>query len=69
MANSDGSFKYAGMGGVGAGVGKPNKSFKGGFHLEPHLRFDFKLEHLASTLPKSTSKSKGFLPVASFCSH
>ena len=43
MAIWDDSFKYAGKGGVGAGVGKPNKIFKVGFHMEPYLGFHFKL--------------------------
>ena len=46
MAIWDGSFKYAGKGGVGAGVRKLNTTFKGEFHLEPYLGFHFKLEHL-----------------------
>ena len=40
----DGSFRYVTE--VGIGVGRPNKTFKGGFHLEPHLGFHFKLENL-----------------------
>ena len=52
----DGSFKYVGE--AGEGVGRPYKTFKGGFHLEPHVGFhldhfksehfklEFKLEHL-----------------------
>ena len=40
----DDSFKYVSE--VAIGVGRPNKTFKGGFHLEPHLGFPFKLEHL-----------------------
>ena len=42
MAIWDDSFKYVGE--VGVGVGRSNKTFKGGFHLEPHL--GFQLEHL-----------------------
>ena len=34
------SFKYVSE--VGVGVGGPNKTFKGGFHLEPLLGFHFK---------------------------
>ena len=51
MAILDGSFKYAGNGGARAGVGKSNKLFKVGFHLEPHLGFDFKLEYLYCFYP------------------
>ena len=51
MAIWDDNFKYAGRGGVRAGVGKPNKTFKGGFHLEPHLGFHLKLEHLYCFYP------------------
>ena len=40
----DDSFKYVSE--VGVGVRRPNKTFKGGFHLEPNLGFHFKLEHL-----------------------
>ena len=47
----DDSFKHAGKGGFGAGVGKPNKIFKGGFHMEPYLAFHFKLEHLYCFYP------------------
>ena len=43
MAIWDDSFKYVGE--IGIGVERPNKTFKGGFHLEPHLGFHFKLEH------------------------
>ena len=42
----DDRFKNAGKGGVGAGVGKPNKAFQGGFNLELYLGFHLKLEHL-----------------------
>ena len=46
MAIWDDSFKYAGQGGFGAElvslIGKPNKTFKGGFQLEPYLGFQTK---------------------------
>ena len=47
----DDSSKYAGKGEVGAGVEKLNKTFNGGFHLEPYLEFHFKLEHLYCFCP------------------
>ena len=47
----DDSSKYAGKGGVVAGVEKLNKTFKGGFHLEPYLELHFKLEHLYCFYP------------------
>ena len=43
MAIWDDSFKYVSE--VGVGVWRPNKIFKRGFHLEPHLGFHFKLGH------------------------
>ena len=56
MAIWDDSFKYTGEAGFeigwlnnifeNVGVGKPNRTFKEGFHMEPHLGFHFKLEHL-----------------------
>ena len=68
----DGSLKYAGKVGVGAGVRKLNTTFKGEFHLEPYLGFHFKLEHLycfyASQMyflnPKVVCP-----PAGGFCSH
>ena len=47
----DGGFKCTGKGGIGAGVGKLSKTFKGGFHLEPYLGFHFNLEHLYCFYP------------------
>ena len=51
MTTWDYSFKYAGKGGVAARFRKLNKTFKGGFYLEPYLRFYFKLEHLYCFYP------------------
>ena len=51
MAIWDDTFKYSGKCRAGDGIEKPNKTIKGGFHLEPHLGFHFKLEHLSYFYP------------------
>ena len=49
----DDKFKYVNE--VGIGVGRPNKTFKGKIHLEPHLGFHLSWRIcISSTLPKST---------------
>ena len=47
----DDSFIHARKGGFGAGGGKPSKTFKDGFHLEPYIGFHFKLEYLYCFCP------------------
>ena len=51
MAIWDDSFIHGRKGGFGAAGGKPSKTFKHGFHLEPYLGFHFKLEYLYYLCP------------------
>ena len=50
MAIWDDNFKNAGKK-SGFWAGKPNETFKGGFHLELYLGFHFKLDNLYCFYP------------------